>query len=234
MAKRVRHDIRKVAQAIRDRLDDKAFPMTKGFGAYAKPFVATQTTYEKAAIAVEIASSGRDDALELLGQEDGGLDVSLDTYADDISAAKLGPRQNPFKPFSKYSPSAMKALPYATEPKEVRALVAEVAKKSPPPAVVKAGANCLAKCSAVEKALKDFGKPVAAYQKALATRDALLPDLQKALKTLKIHAASAFADDQSTLSALFAPPDAVVAPKQQRRKKAAPAGAKTASGGSPA
>jgi hypothetical protein len=215
------YNIRKLAEAIHDRLEDKAFPMTKIFKPHANAFIATQTAYEKAAVATEEAERARDDALERIGQADDALDASLDTYADDLSGAKLGPRQNPFKPFSKYAPSALKALPYATEPKAVRALVAEVAKKKPPSTVAKAGAACLARCVAVEKALSGFGKPTSAYQKALAARDAQLPELQKALKTLKTHAASAFADDASTLTALFAPPDTVQAPKQRRRKKAA-------------
>ncbi|MFT3768824.1 MAG: hypothetical protein QM820_25550 [Minicystis sp.] len=207
--------------------------MQKTFKTHAKVFIAIQTQFEAAAVAAEKAERARDDALAVVGQADEALDGSIDTYADDLSAAKLGPRQNPFKPFSKHPPSAMKALPYATEPKAVRALVAEVSKKKPPANVVKSGAACLARCTAVEKALKDLGKPASAYQKALAARDALLPGLQKAIKTLKTHAASAYADDEATVKALFAPPDAVQAPKVRRLKttkqaKPAPAPAKPA------
>ncbi len=214
--------LRKHAEAIRDRLEDKAFTKNAGFKPHAKAFIAVQTKFDAAATAAEKAESTRDDALGRVGQEDEALDKSLDEYADAVSAAKLGPRQNPFKPFSKHAPSALKELPYAKEPAAVRALVAEVAKKKPPAAVTKAASVCLKRCGAVEKALKDFGKPAAAYQKALAARDALLPELQKGMKTLKTHAASAFADDALSLAALFAPPDTLQVPKQ-RRKKTTPA-----------
>ncbi len=217
--------LRKHAEAIAERLEDKAFAKDAGFKPHAKNFIAIQTKFEAAAINAEKAEGARDVALELVGREDEALDTSLDGYADALSAAKLGPRLNPFKPFSKYALSVLKELPYAKEPVQVRALVAEVVKKKPPAAVTKAGALCLKRCAAVEKALKAFGKPAAAYQKELATRDALLPELQKGLKTLKTHAASVFAGDAVTLAALFAPPDALQVPRQ-RRKKAAPAPAK--------
>jgi hypothetical protein len=217
------HTLRKQAEAVRDRLEDKAFSTPTGFKPHVKTFIAIQTKFEAAAIAAEQAESARDDALALVGDEDTALDTSLDDYADAVSAAKLGPRVNPFKPYSRHAPSALKDLPYAKEPAEVRDLVAAVAKKKPPVAVTKAGAVCLKRCAAVEKALKDFGKPAAAYQKALATRDAILPELQKALKTLKTHAASAFADDAATLATLFAPPEALQAPKQRRKKATPPA-----------
>jgi hypothetical protein len=47
--------------------------------------------------------------------------------------------------------------------------------------------------------------------------------MQKAIKTLRTHAASAFVDDPASLEALFAPPEAVQAPKKQRAKKPAAA-----------
>lgn len=222
MAKSARSDLRRLAAAIRGRLDDDDFPMMPAFRAPAKAFSTTQTKFEAASAAVDEAESAKSDALAAVGEADDSLDASLDDYADDLSAAKLGPRQNPFKPFSKHSPSAMKDLPYAVEPKEVRALVAAVAKKNPPAAVKKAGTACLAKCTAVEKALAAYAKPASAYHKAVVARDALLPEMQKAIKTLKTHAASAYAEDEATLKALFAPPAAVLAPKLRRPRKAKP------------
>jgi len=220
MAKRARSDLRTQAAVIRDRLEDKSFPTNPAFKPHAKGFIAIQTKLEAAASAVDDTDAAKADGLAAIGEADDQLDASLDAYADALSAAKLGPRLNPFKPFSKRSPSVMKDLPYAVEPDAVRALVAAVANKNPPAAVKKASAACLAKCAAVEKALAAYGKPASAYHKAVATRDALLPDMVKAIKALKTHAASAYADDAATLKALFAPPEAVQAPKQRRAKKA--------------
>jgi hypothetical protein len=216
MAKSARSDLRKQAEAIRNRLEDKAFPMKAAFKPHAKAFIAVQTQFEATSAVVDEAEQAKSDALDTIGEADDALDASLDIYADEISREKLGPRQNPFKPFSKHPPSAMKILAYANEVEAVRDLVAEVAKKKPPASVVKAGATCLARGAAVDKALKAYGKPATAYQKALKERDARLPELQKALKTLKVHAASAYADDEATLETLFAPPEAVQAPKQRR------------------
>lgn len=223
MAKTARSDLRTLAEAIRDRLEDKAFPMKAAFKPHAKTFIAVATHFEAAAATVDEAEQGKSDALDAIGESDEALDASLDTYADELSREKLGPRLNPFKPFSKHPPSAMKNLAYANEVEAVRELVAEVAKKKPPAPVTKAGAACLARAAAVDKALKAYGKPATAYQKALKERDARLPELQKAIKTLKVHAASAYADDAATLATLFAPPEAVQAPSPRRapRKKAA-------------
>ena len=111
----------------------------------------------------------------------------------------------------------MKVLAYANEVKAVRELVTAVEKKKPGAAVLKAGKLCLTRAAAVEKALAEYGKPATAYTVALAARDALAPDLQKALKALKTHAASAYAGDPATLKALFAPAEAVQAPKAKRK-----------------
>jgi hypothetical protein len=229
MAKSSRSDLRSQAAAIHDRLQDKDFPMNAAFKPRAQAFVVVATAFEASAAAVDAAEQEKSDALDAIGAADDGLDASLDAYADALSAAGLGPRLNPFKPFSKHSPSALKALAYAKEAEAARALVAAVAKKSPPAAVKKAGAGILARCTEVEKALKAYGKPSTAYQKALAVRDARLLEVQKAIKALKTHAASAYADDEATVKALFAPADAVQAPKQRRAKKAA----KTVENGAP-
>ncbi|APR76415.1 Hypothetical protein A7982_01762 [Minicystis rosea] len=206
---------------IRDRLEDKAFPMKTAFKPHAKAFLAVEAKYAAAASAVDAAEETKRDALAAIGEADDALDAELDAYADVLSNAGLGPRLSPFKPFAKLTVSEVKALAYAKEAEAVRALVAAVAKKSPPANVTKAGAACLAKASAVEKALKAYGKPATAYQKALEQRAALLPDLQKAIKALRIHATSAYADDPATASTLFASPEAVQAPKQRRAPRKA-------------
>jgi hypothetical protein len=228
MAKTVRSDLRILAATVRARLEDKDFPMTAGFKPHAKAFIAEQTTFDAAAAAVDAAEEAKHDALALVGSADDELDTSVDGYADALSQHALGPRLNPFKPFSKYPPSKVKDLAYAIEVEVVRAIVAAVDKQKPPAAVIKAGKACLAHAAAVEKALAAYGKPATAYQKALAQRDARMPEMQKALKTLKKHAASAYADDEATVTSLFAPPEAVQAPKKRRPKSAKKAAAKSA------
>lgn len=217
MAKSSRSDVRTQAKTVRARLDDEAFPMKPEFKPHAKGFITTQTTYESAAAKADAAEQRKADALEAVGELDTVLDDGVDQYADTISANGLGTRQNPFKGFSKHSPGDMKVLAYANEVKAVRELVTAVEKKKPAAAVLKAGKLCLTRAAAVEKALAEYGKPATAYTVALAARDALAPDLQKALKALKTHAASAYAGDPATLKALFAPAEAVQAPKAKRK-----------------
>jgi hypothetical protein len=72
---------------------------------------------------------------------------------------------------------------------------------------------------AIEAALAKLTKPQAAYTKALAEREALLPSWAKALRKLKLHAAVAWDEDAGTYKAVFAPPGAVQAPKKARAKK---------------
>jgi hypothetical protein len=66
--------------------------------------------------------------------------------------------------------------------------------------------------------LAKLTKPQAAFAKALAERDALLPEWSKALRTLRKHAAAAWDEDDGTYKALFAPLGAVQAPKKRRAK----------------
>ena len=121
---------------------------------------------------------------------------------------------------------------------ESQKLVAAVLKKKPPSAVVKACALVTKNAKAVGAALAALVKPEAAYQKALLARDAGLPALVKATSKLKKHAALAWEDDEpETYASVFAPPDAVQAPKSPTAKKASKtrarkrAGGGTASGG---
>lgn len=213
--------LRSYAGDIRDRLESKSAPMPKTMAPYAKAFIAVQAPFEHAAVVADDAETATHEALALVGKADDDLDAGVDDYADEVSGAKLGPRQNPFKPFSRYSPSVLEELPYSDEPTEVRALVAAVAKKSPPKAVVAGGATCLARCTAVEKRLKAYGTCSVAQVKALAARDLLKPGMQKAIKTLKTHAGSVLADDPAALEALFAPTTTLQAPKARRPKKPA-------------
>ena len=210
-----RSDLRILAEVIRDRLDDKAFVVKPAFKPHAKSFIAVQTKFASASALLDAAEQAKRDA----------LDAELDVYAGVVSSAGLGTRVRPCKAFTKLRVSDVKALAYAKEVDTVREIVAAVARTSPPANVTKAGTACLAKAAAVEKGLKAYSKPATAYQKALEQRDALLPELQKAIKTLKTHAASAYADDPATVKALFAPPEAVQAPKLRRAPRKPKAGA---------
>jgi hypothetical protein len=66
-------------------------------------------------------------------------------------------------------------------------------------------------------------KPQAAYTRALEAREALLPAWSKALRFLKKHTAAAWDEDVATYKSIFAPPEAVQAPKKKRPAKMAAA-----------
>ena len=224
MSKSTPSDLRTQSTAVAERLADKSFGVPKAFLPHTKVFLAIFSKTEAAAVATDVALAARDEALASIGELDDSLDASVEEYGDVLVGAGLGPRANPFKPFSKYTVSRLKTLPYAEEPGEVRKLVAAVNKKSPPANVTKAGGACVARAAAVDKALKAYTKPAAAYAKALATRDALLPELQKGLKTLRVHAGAAYIDDPGALKALFGKAAAVQAPKKRRAKRGAAEG----------
>ena len=139
--------------------------------------------------------------------------------ADKIVGAGLGTRKNPFESYSKYAPSKLTELPYAEEPKAIRALGVTLTKKKPPADVAKALAKSLKDATALEAALNKLIMPQAGYSKALGNRDALLPAWSKALGKLKKHAAAAWDEDVATYKAIFAPPGALQAPKKKRAKK---------------
>ncbi|APR80179.1 Hypothetical protein A7982_05526 [Minicystis rosea] len=183
--------------------------------------------YDARAEVVDAARTKRDDALELVGDADDLFDTSVSILADKMVGAGLGTRKQPFAKVSSHSPSALAALPYAEEPKAIRGLGDKLVKLEPPSDVAKALSVCLKNASAIENALGKLAKPQAAYDKALRERDALLPELSKALRRLKKHAAAAWDEDPATYAAIFAPPDAVQAPKKRRapvaKKPAAPA-----------
>jgi hypothetical protein len=155
-----------------------------------------------------------------VGTQDGVLDAAVLVLADKMVGAGLGTRVKPLARFTKHAPSELTDLAYADEVREVRAIVAKIGKAKPASDVAKAVAACAKAADAVDKALRALPGPQSAYVKALGARDALLLTWQKALGRLKKHAAAAWDEDPSTLKAVFAPPDAVVAPVKRRAKKA--------------
>jgi hypothetical protein len=129
----------------------------------------------------------------------------------------------PFKGFSKHSPSELKELAYANEVVAVRALVGAAVATKPDPAVVAAGDVLLARAGVLDAALVGLTVPQAEYERALHARDLLLPGLRKALKTFKTHAASVWIADRPTYDAVFAAPPPIQRPRRRRApKKAAP------------
>lgn len=189
-----------------------------------KPYIVTfkkaHDGYETAAVVADTARGKRDVALEAVGQMDDTFDTGVNALADKIVGASLGTRKNPFAAYSRHAPGKLTELPYAEEPKAIRALGVELSKKSPPTEVAKALVKSLKDADGLEVALNKLIKPQAAYTKALGDRDALLPAWNKALDKLKKHAGAAWDEDVATYKAVFAPPGAIHAPTKKRAKTA--------------
>ncbi len=183
-------------------------------------FTKAHDVYEAAAVVADTARGKRDLALGAVGEADDTFDTGVDVLADKVVGAGLGARKNPFAAYSKHTPSKLTELPYAEEPKAIRALGVALGKKKPPAEVAKALAKSLKDATALEVELSKLIKPQAAYSKALGDRDALLPAWNKALGKLKKHASAAWDEDVATYKSVFAPPGAIHAPKKARAKKA--------------
>jgi hypothetical protein len=219
---------RSYGQAVLDRLADT--PLPPALKPSVTAFTKAHGAYDAAAVLTDSAREKRDLALDLIGDLDDTFDTGAGQLADKMVGAGLGKRTNPFAGLSKHSPSQLTSLPYADEPKAMRALITEIQKKNPPAEVKKAIARCLKDATALESALDKLTKPQAAFAKALAARDALLPTWTKALRSLKRQAAAAWDDDEATYKAVFAPVGAVQAPKKARKKAPAKKGGNAAEG----
>ena len=168
----------------------------------------------------------RDEALATIATADDVLDASVLALADTIVGAGLGARRNPFAAYSPHPPAGLVELAWAREVKEVRALCTKLLRltaKKPAPEVKNRVATCKKNAAAVEVALKKLTGPQAAYEKALSARDALLGSWTKSLSKLKKHAAAAWADDEATYAAVFAPVAAVQAGTKRVKAKRTPA-----------
>jgi hypothetical protein len=221
MAKPIIIDQLAQGAVIVDRFDDITVP------ALLEPLLAAYRSehqaYTKAAGKVEAAAQARDQAVADVAEADVLLDVDIDDLAVAMAGAKLGPRANPFKGFCPHAPSALRALAYATEARAVRNLVAAVLAASPPAAVVAVTARALTHAGQVQDRLQAITAPQAAYDKALAARDALLPGLTRALARLKAQAKVTWMDEPGTYAAMFAPPERVQRPRARRKPRPAPA-----------
>jgi hypothetical protein len=183
----------------------------------AAAFRVVHEQFDAACAAAEAAREARDKALAAVGDADDVLDASLEALAKAMVGAGAN-RKNPFAEVSKHSPSELASLAYAEEARAVMQLVRNATRNGAPDPVKRAAGTCERNARAVEVALQDLTRPQAAYARQLAARDALLPGWTKAFRTLQRHAAVAWDDDEATYKAVFAPPDAVVAPKKKRAK----------------
>jgi hypothetical protein len=219
---------RRNAAALAGRLVSASIP--KSLAATAKIFTAAQKAFEAAANAVDTAEEAHDGSLGDIKTADGALDASVDTLVDLLPGAGLGTRQQPLKGFSTKRPSELKAMAYADEPDEVDRTVKKILAKKPNADVVKACKAATAAGAVVRTKLAAYPGKVAAYTKAITTRNGLLPGLLKATDTLKRHAAVAWENDPATFKSVFAAPSRVEAPTKKRAKKAvgAPAAAPAA------
>lgn len=205
--------------AILDRFAD--LPTKTGWkslaGGALSAFQKTHAAFLAAEADAKAARDARDTALADVGHADELLDAAIMKLADALIGAGLGTRTKPFASFSRYSPSALCELAYKRELDEARALVAKIGKQKSAPKKELAAVSKAA--DAVEKALTGLTKPQAKADKALAARDALLPDWQKSLSRLRVTAKAAFVDDPATYGALFAQAVAEQAPTKKRARK---------------
>ena len=121
---------------ILERLSGTTVPV--GLKAYVIAFKKAHDDYEAAAVVADTAREKRDLALDALGETDDTFDTGINVLADKMVGAGLGTRKNPFAVYSKYAPSKLTELPYAEEPKAIRALGIELTRKNPPADVTKA------------------------------------------------------------------------------------------------
>lgn len=188
-----------------------------------KPALATfskmHAAYAKASNAVDSARAARDTAMALLSRDDAALDDSIETLAERSVGAGLGSRTQPLAAFTRHSVTRLRNLAYKSEADEVLAMTGKIAKAGVPKNVAAASAKCAKLAKTVLADLATLVKPQAAYDKALAQRDALLPEWTRAYARLKLVAAAAWADDKATYAAVFAAPSDIQAPKPRRTSK---------------
>jgi hypothetical protein len=220
MAKTVPMKYRAQGDAVLERMKNQAVPASmKG---PLKSFQQVHARYLAAAAAVDDAHVARDSALQAVADADSVLDDSLGLLAQKASGAGMGTRQSPLSAFTRYSVSALTELAYKKEADVVVALGAKIAKASAPKEVGNAASACVKNAKTVLDKLRAVVKPQGLYSKALSARDQLLPDWTKAYSKLKKFAAAAWYDEPATYQAVFAPVDAIQAPKARRSQKKPP------------
>ncbi len=181
-------------------------------------FVGTHVAYSGACDAADNGREQRDTALEAVGLADDALDATVLHLANMLVGAGLGDRRNPFAEFAKLTPANLCRQSYANEPGLVRELVKKVLAKQPPAEVTKAANACAKQADAVDAKLAGLTMPQALFTGAMKTRDDLLPEWHKALRTLKVHAAAAWLEAPGTLAMVFAPPPVVAVPRRRKAR----------------
>ena len=190
----------------------------------AKTFAAQHTAYGVLLDAAVARGAARAAALAAIGETDERLDAQIARLADVLPAAGLSKRGQPFAGFSKHAPTALCDLGYTRQLDETAKLVKAVRKAKP-------GADVLAVCSAIDREAAALKKLLPAYDaaqkawlKAVAARDALLPDWQKALTRLRVLARASLVDQPGGYEAIFARPESIAVAKRPRKKPAAAPG----------
>jgi len=184
-------------------------------------FKASHTLFVGAAAAVDAAENAYGAAAKKVAVRDVARDKTVPEIADKLPGAGLSKRTSPFAPFSKYSPTKLRDLPYAAETVELRSLAAKILAAKPPADITKLCARLTKENDDVANAVKALTAPLAALNQARTKRDAAIPEWERRLHRLEDASKVAFRDEEGRFEALFAEADAVqtrVRPKRRRVK----------------
>lgn len=203
--------------AVLERLGGVTAP--KELQSYVAVFEAIHTELANKQEAVIAAKALRDEGIAAIVSADRASDEAVLDLANALVGARLGNRKNPFRDFSEHTPAELNKLGYKAQIKATRALAKKVDAKRPGKAVTDATRRCTSNAAAQEKAIVALAKPQAAYAKALAARDALLPDWSLALDRLRRKATGAWAEDPEMVETIFAEPSSMEAGRTKRPRK---------------
>lgn len=198
-----------------------AMTLPKELKPYLATFRAAHTELGAKQKLVVATKQERDAQVTAVMRADAEHDTAVMELGNDLIGARLGTRQRPFADYSEHRPSDLVNLPYKKQIIATRALTKAVLAKKPIKPVVLAANHASAAASGLEKAITGLAKPQAAYAKALAARDALLPDWALAMDRLRRKCIGVWAEDPSMVDTLFAEPSAMEAGKTKRPRKKA-------------
>ena len=145
------------------------------------------------------------------------LDETVRQLADRLIGAQMGPRANPFAPFSPHRASEITRLAYATELRMVRSLLNRVERAEPPKEVRQVVVRCRERADAVDRALRAISVPRARCEKVTSDLGSLAKQWRDAFQRLKIEAAAYWVDDRATREAIFARPEPIQRPVKRKR-----------------
>ncbi len=185
------------------------------FRAVLARFAKAHRAFAKACDLVRRTTAPRDAAIGLLTKLDGQLDASVLKLVAKMVGAGMTNAASPLKGFSSYSPSVLVGMRFSDEAREVAKLVERVTSAAKDSGVKTALAEVRTRLAAANQALAAIEKPQAQLTSALRARDALLPEWDAALHSVKLHGRATWEDAPERLSALLAP----VAPSLRGSKK---------------